>query len=374
MSFVYPRSYIGIIGGGQGSWQLAQAAHKLGFLVNLLVADANDLAAKEADQIIIGTSADTKLLRQLAAASEVVIFQNEKINVNSLNDAQIAHKLPQGTELLAMTQDRYLEKTFLEDHNINIAPYAMAVTLDDIRSAVDSLGFPCVLKPIQKGLGRIHSHYILRSHDDVERLPGQLADGSYILESWVPYTKEFAIMVSKDAQKRVQTFPVLETVYHEGDFHSALAHQKNQPEIVQEIQRVATQIATAIDYQGILGVTFFETEAGVLFVNRIYPGPYQAADLYGSVTNFSQYELHLRNLCEWPVPDLVLRQEGALLSLPANLEPQVFGQIPKRVNWQFMFWPVLQQPLSSDATIGEATIVANDYASLLELIENTELW
>ncbi|WP_261806904.1 ATP-grasp domain-containing protein [Lapidilactobacillus luobeiensis] len=371
MSFVYPRSYIGIIGGGQGNWQLAQAAHKMGFSVNLLVPDANDLATKEADQVIIGASTDVLRLRQLAAASEVVLFQDEKININSLNEAQISAKLPQGTELLAMTQDRYLEKTFLEDHNINIPPYAMVVSLSDIRAAVDSIGFPCVLKPIQKGIGQ--AHYVLQTAADVEQLAGELSDGSYILESWVPVSKEYAIMVSKDRRQRIQTFPVLETAAHNGRFHSALAHQKNAPALVQEIERVATQIAEDIDFQGLFGVTFFATEAGILFVDRIYPGPYQAADLYGSVTNFSQYELQLRCLCEWPLPELYLRQEGALISLPASQEPQVFGQIQKRVNWQFLFWPVIVGT-AANATIGEATIVANDYESLLELIEHTDLW
>lgn len=371
MSFIYPRSYIGIIGGGQSNWQLAQAAHRMGFLVNLLVPDASDLATKEADQVIVGAPTDVQRLRQLAAASSVVIFQDEKISINSLNEAQISAKLPQGTELLAMTQDRYLEKTFLEDHNINIPPYAMAVSLADIRAAVDSIGFPSVLKPIQKGIGQ--AHYILKSAEDVDRLAGQLSDGSYILESWVPVSKEYAIMVTKDAQQRIQTLPVLETVAREGRFHSALAHQEMPAPLVHEIQRVATQIAESLDYQGLLGVTFFATEAGILFVDRIYPGPYQGADLYDSVTNFSQYDLQLRSLCEWPLPELYLRQAGALLSLPAKSEPQVFAQIQKRANWQFLFWPVITG-VADGATIGEAMIIANDHASLIELVEHTELW
>lgn len=373
MSFVYPRSYIGIIGGGQNGWNLAVAAHKLGFWVNLLVQDVNDLAPKAADQVIVGALDDVNLLRRLAAGSQVVLYATEHVSINALNEAQIAAKLPQGTELLAITQDRYLEKVFLEDHNINIPPYAMVVSLDDIREVIDSIGYPCILKPIQKGLTK-QSHYLLEEPDDLRKLADKMADGSYILESWLPDVKQFSIMVSKDRSGFVQAFPALETVYREGDFHSAIAHQKNPPEIMDEIRRVAVQIAENINYQGLLGVTFLETKSGLLFVNRIYPGTYQAADLYDSVTNFSQYELQLRALCEWPVPNLWVRQEGALIALPANLEPQVFAQIQKRANWQFSFWPVVQQYGHHEPVLGEATIVASDYQSLLELLDGTELW
>lgn len=373
MSFVYPRSYIGIIGGGQNGWNLAVAAHKLGFWVNILVQNVNDLAAKAADQVIVGSIDDVNLLRRLAAGSQIVLYASEHVSVNAITEAQIAAKLPQGTELLTITQDRYLEKAFLEEHNINIPPYAMVVSLDDIRNVIDSIGYPCVLKPIQKGLTN-QSHYLLEEPDDLRKLASRMADGSYILESWISDVKQYSIMVSKDRSGYVQAFPALETIYRDGDFHGAIAHQKNDPEVMDEIKRVAVQIADNIHYQGLLGVTFLETKSGLLFVNRIYPGTYQAADLYASVTNFSQYELHLRALSEWPVPNLWFRQEGALIALPASLEPQVFAQIQKRANWQFTFWPVVQQDGHHEPVLGEATIVASDYQSLVELLSGTELW
>ncbi|WP_125606957.1 ATP-grasp domain-containing protein [Lapidilactobacillus bayanensis] len=373
MSFVYPRSYIGIIGGGQSGWQLANAAHKLGFLVNMLLANPHDLAARAADRVLVGSCNDVDLLQQLAAASKTVIYTNEEVSVNAINEAQIADKIPQGTELLAITQDRYLEKAFLEDHNIIIPPYAMVVSLDDIRSVIDSIGYPSVLKPIQKGLTN-QAYYLLEKPEDLNHFENGLPDGSYILESWVAGTKEYAIMVGKDQNQKIQTFPILETVYHNGDFHSALAHQKNDPELMTEIQRVANEIAQNIHYQGLMSVTFFETQAGLLFVKGIYPGTNEAADIYGSVTGFSQYEIQLRAICDWPVPDLYLRQEGALIALATSVEPQVFAEIQRRVNWHFTFWPQLQTSGRHQPTLGEAVVVASDYQSLLELLGGTELW
>ena len=373
MSFVYPRSYVGIIGGGHSSWQLANAAHKLGFLVNMLLSDPHDLAARAADRVLVGSCNDVNLLRQLADASQVVIYTNEEVSVNAINEAQIADKMPQGTELLTITQDRYLEKAFLEDHNIIIPPYAMVVSLADIRGVIDSIGYPSIVKPIQKGLAN-QSHYLLEKPEDLDRLENHLPDGSYILESWVPGAKEYTIMVGKDQDQKIQTFPILETVYRNGDFHSALAHQKNEPELMTEIQRVANEIAKDIHYQGLMSISFFETQAGLLFVKGIYSGTNEAADLYEDVSGFSQYEIQLRAICDWPVPDLYLRQEGALIALATSVEPQVFAEIQRRVNWRFTFWPLIQATGHHQPTLGEAVVVASDYQGLLELLSGTELW
>ena len=62
-------------------------------------------------------------------------------------------RLPQGIDILSITQDRYMEKVFFEDQNLNTAPYAMVVNLDDVRREIESIGYPAVLKPTQKGLG-----------------------------------------------------------------------------------------------------------------------------------------------------------------------------------------------------------------------------
>lgn len=373
MSFVYPRSNVGIIGGGHSGWLLANAAHKLGFLVNMLLEEPHDLAARAADRVLVGSGNDVNALRQLSAASDVLIYATEKISVAAINEAQVADKFPQGTELLSITQDRYLEKTFLEDHKIIIPPYAMIVSTEDIRNVIDSIGYPSILKPIQKGIKQ-QGRYLLKAPEDLDRLQSVLPDGSYILESWVSGAKEYTIMVSKDHDQKIQTFPILETVYKNGDLHSVLAHQKNQPEVMTEIQRVANEIAKDIHYQGLMSITFLETQAGLLFVKGIYPGTDPAADIYEDVTGFSQYEIHLRALCDWPVPDLYLRQEGALMMLPASLEPQVFAEIQRRVNWHFNFWPILQKDGRHQPTLGEATVLASDYQSLLELLSGTELW
>ena len=50
--------------------------------------------------------------------------------------------IPQGTDLLAITQDRLLEKSFLETNNIVIAPYATIVSPTDIQDAIDGIGYP----------------------------------------------------------------------------------------------------------------------------------------------------------------------------------------------------------------------------------------
>ena len=96
-------------------------------------------------------------LQKLAQFCDAMTYQYENIDTSVLDQLN-AVNLPQGTDILAITQDRQLEKVFFESHNLNIAPYATIVDINDVYDAVASIGYPCVLKPIQKGYGKQFQH------------------------------------------------------------------------------------------------------------------------------------------------------------------------------------------------------------------------
>ncbi len=155
--FVEPGATIGIIGGGVGAYQLARAAKNIGMRVAVLTTRADDVALQGADIRIVGT--DRAAYERLAVCS-VVTFSDEKIvDADLLANIFTDQQLPSGTDVLSMTQDRYLEKVFMEDLNLNVLPYGQVITAEDIDKVVATVGFPSVLKPIQKGIAPTSSFY-----------------------------------------------------------------------------------------------------------------------------------------------------------------------------------------------------------------------
>lgn len=372
MAFIYPRSIIGILGGGLGAWQLVNAAHRLGFLVNALVTNPKDMVVSVADRVFYGELNDASALRQIGRSSQVLVYHDTTPDLTALQEAQVMPLLVQGTDLLTLIQDRYFEKTFLGDLNINIAPYMMVMSIDDVRQATDRIGFPCVIKPIQKGLGMAKKR-ILHSAADIEQVPQFLHGGAYIVESWIEHKRELMVLASKDNAGQVQVFPTLAMAYRDGQLAHVVANPEQNGEVEEEIKRVVRQLAAAIRYQGTFSVSFFETPSGVLYVRHIAGPLTSAGNLYQGATGFSQYELLLRNVCQWPVPNAYLKKAAALYTLRHELEPQIFAEVQKKATWHFKFWPFKNLD-HVPIQIGEALVTAPTYPELLELVEGSSLW
>jgi 5-(carboxyamino)imidazole ribonucleotide synthase len=370
MAFIYPMQTIGIIGGGMQSYHLALAAKAMGFNVALL-AGQQEPVLNIVDFPAVGNLDDPKEILDFTAGLSALIYQDEHINTDVLDALSEQTYLPQGTDILAITQDRYLEKTFLDDLNVNIAPYTTVVNQADVLDGLASIGYPAVIKPIQKGLAHNHQQ-VLYWRRDADYSAQFLNAGSAILESWIPADQEFLLMAVKDQDKNVQLLPLIEIYYDSHQLIAALITPQISPDAAAEIQRITKKVAENIDYCGVFGVSFLMTASGNLYTQRIFPGLHVAADIFQQVTGISQYELQLRALLGWPIPKVAAKTNGAMLMILKQIADESYTQIKIKPQWQFNYYPVAAH---SDATpIGQIFVTDDSKTSLLNHINATELW
>ncbi|WP_225418815.1 ATP-grasp domain-containing protein [Loigolactobacillus jiayinensis] len=367
---IYPDSMIGIIGGDANSKLLALAAKKLGFRVGILTDTLDSPAAGVADVTEMGALNSVTNLQKLAQFCDVMTYQYENIDTNVLEQLN-AVNFPQGTDILSITQDRQLEKVFFESHNLNIAPYATIVDINDIYDAVGSIGYPCVLKPIQKSYGKQFQH-IIYGEGDIAACEEYLTSGTYILESWVPYESELTIMVAKDSDKNLAYMPVVEDVIIDQKLFETIVPARIKPAVMAEVQRIAELIGQTLDYVGVFGVEFFLTASDTLYVKRLVPGPHTAGNIFNEATNVSQYELHLRTLCHWPLPKIELVSPAVSVTIPKRLITDTFTQVLIKPDWYFYYY--LDNAQEADDRAGHVTILTSDTRATLEQIYDTEIW
>ena len=115
---------IGIIGGGQLGRMLVMSGKKMGFQMIVLDPTLNSPAGQVADRQIVAAFDQISALTELAELCDVITYEFENIEVASLEKAIPLEKLPQGTGLLKITQNRLLEKTFLQSIGCKIASFA----------------------------------------------------------------------------------------------------------------------------------------------------------------------------------------------------------------------------------------------------------
>ncbi|MDU1982030.1 MAG: ATP-grasp domain-containing protein, partial [Enterococcus casseliflavus] len=245
-----PNATIGIVGGGQLGRMMAMSAKEMGFRVGVLDPTANCPTAQVADWHIVAAYDDVFALEEMARRADVITYEFENVSVEALNSILPYSHIPQGTDLLAITQDRLLEKSFLEANNIVIAPYATIISPTDIQDAIDSIGYPCVLKTTRGGYDGKGQH-VLYSTADLAPSMNLLREGTCELEAWIPFEKELSILVAGNGET-FTTFPVVENIHRNNILHQTIAPARIDPEVAEEAKRIAHIIAKALDLQGVL--------------------------------------------------------------------------------------------------------------------------
>lgn len=335
--FIQPGAGIGIIGGGPLAYSMAGAAKAMGMNTIVLAPSESDMALSLADIPLVGQATDPGALARIAEVATVVTFANENVDGTALSQLTTKHQLLSGVDILAVTQDRYLEMVFLDDLNVNILPYAQVVGPSDITKAIESVGLPAILKPIQKDMGA-DQQLRLTSAEDVAHAQQLLQQRPYILEAWLDHPTEFAVTVVKNGDD-VQVMPVVQTVFAQHLLQTAFVPATGGEAVHQEITRLAKLIADHLDYTGAFGIELFMTANQSLYVKRIYPAPQLTNHVLASTAGISPVALHLRALLGWPLPALKLLRPGVMIPLRPADAAAAMTQVRIKPDWQFEFYP-----------------------------------
>lgn len=367
---LYPGNTIGIIGLGSGTQKLAQAAQNAGFRVGAYIhSEAERDLAKFVDYTVIGAWNDRDKLKEFGQSCDAVVY--ESANVQSIVIDYLAQftAVPQGKEILEITQDRLLERAFFDQINVNIAPYVTVTQLDDVYQSIDAIGYPAVLNPIQKGLGE--RSMVIERQSDIVKAADYLDAGTYVLESWIPRTREFSLMVAKNTDT-IKLFPLVENSYRDGKVIEAKAPAILADDVLEEIGRIGTAVAQNLNYQGVFEIGFYLTETNTLYVKGVTPALVRQGDVLTAVTATDQYAMLLRAVAGLPLPDIAVLQPAIMMTINKAQIDEIKTQWLLKENWQFNFYTAtLQKKLHSYGYV----IAIGDTLDKLQLqIDNTDVW
>lgn len=361
-----PGSTIGIIGGGQLGRMMTISAKNMGFHVGVLDPSGDSPTAQLADWHIVADYDDVLALEALAKRCDVITYENSKVSVESLNMLIDTANVPQGTDLLAITQDRLMEKSFLEENNIVIAPYETIISPTDIQDAIDSIGFPCILRTTHD----VDHYYILKSMSDLAPSMGLLREGTCILEASIPFKKELTVQVGGNGEN-YSVFPVAEAIYRQGVLHETVVPADIEREVSDEIRRIAVQLARAFDLHGILTLQMFLTEAGSIYVSRVIPRPHTSGNYSLDVCNISQFDAHLRGICGWPLGMIHLFSKAVTVNILGEQLTRSRQLITEKPDWNFYFYG--KKRMEDKRKIGHITIPTMMPGTALDEIEDAGL-
>jgi 5-(carboxyamino)imidazole ribonucleotide synthase len=306
--FDYLLMKIGIIGGGQLGKMMAQKAKKMGFYVTVLDPTPNCPAAQVADKQIVGDFYDENKLRELAEESDVTTYDIEHIDAEVLKELfDKGHKIYPSPYLLDVIQDKLKQKDVLYKGGIPVPKY------QKVESSIcfEKFGFPIVQKARKGGYdGR--GVVVLKDKSDLEKA----IKVESLVEEFIDFEKELAVMVARNAEGEVRCYPVVEMVFDEraNICDMVIAPARIEKEIEEQAKKIAIKSIQTLDGVGIFGIEMFLAKNKVL-VNEIACRPHNSGHYTIEACLTCQFEQHVRAITGLPLGSTKLLSPAVMVNL-----------------------------------------------------------
>jgi 5-(carboxyamino)imidazole ribonucleotide synthase len=309
---------VGVIGGGQLAWMMAGAAAALGIKLIVQTPQSSDPAVRIADDVILAAIDDAEATAKLADRCDVITFENEFVDLEALRPLeQRGLRFYPQLAALAPLLDKYHQRCFLRDIGLPVPSFAAiepnlgsAVSAAD-RAALSQFGFPVVLKTRRHGYDG-QGTYILRSPADLEALLPQLQQ-PLLLEEFVPFDRELAVMVARSSSGEIITYPVVETQQPDQVCRRVLVTSDLAIEVQQSVEAIARQFVDSLQAVGIFGIELFLTAEGRVLVNEVAPRTHNSGHFTLDACLTSQFEQQLRAICGLRLGGTQLQAKGAVM-------------------------------------------------------------
>lgn len=369
---VLPGSVIGIIGGGQLGLMMGQSALQLGFKVIILDPEENCPASQVAQQVIVAEYNNKQALSKLAQLSDVVTYEFENVDVAGIESISQQTFIPQGTTLLKIAQHRLEEKKFLQAANVPIVPFKSITSFADLKQASLELGFPCVLKTCRGGYDG-KGQWVLHSSLDLEPLQTELNfNQEFVLEQWVNYEREVSIIVAGNLSEEYCTFPVIENEHQHNILKCSMLPASISSEVAQEAECIGLKIAREARLVGTMAIEFFVKRDGQLYINEIAPRPHNSGHLTIEACSHSQFDLHIRGICQWKLPSEIRYQPAVMVNLIGAEYSRMVDVVAQKPNWYFHDYG--KTKTRSGRKMGHVTFINQTEEAIFSLMRINKIW
>lgn len=367
--YFYRDLVVGVLGGGQLGRMLIQAAIDYNLTIHVLDPDDSAPCKPYSHSFTQGSLTDYDTVYQFGQSVDVLTIEIENVNTEALETLQSeGKKVFPDPKTIRMIQDKRLQKQFFADHEIPTAPFQMVKGKSEVRKL--SAMFPAVYKLGKAGYdGR--GVQIIKTTSDLD----EAFDGPGILESLIPFEKELAIIVSRNQQGEVVTFPLVEMVFH--PVHNLVeylfAPANVTPEIVTKAQELATRLVNQLEYVGVIAIELFLTKSGEILVNELAPRPHNSGHHTIRANATSQYEQHVRAILGLPLGDTRQLSVSAMVNLlgaSGHVGKVVYAGIEDILAMPRVYPHIYGKALTRpQRKMGHVTLLANTREELLERIK-----
>lgn len=287
---------LGIIGGGQLGMMLTEAAKKMpSDISKVIVLDPtpNCPAAQVGAEQIVGDFKEKDAIVELASKSDIITYEIESGDSDVLKSVQNKAEIEPSPDTLKIIQDKYLQKSFLSDNNIDVAEFVKVDSLEDLKEKTSKFGFPCILKARRDAYdGR--GNYKIDSEQEIVTAFEYFKGQKIMLEKFVDFKMEVSVIAARNTKGQIAAYPLVENIHEENILKITIAPARVSKEISENADRVAKRTMEVLKGAGVFGIEMFVTDDDKVLINEIAPRVHNSGHHTLSSSETSQFEQHLR--------------------------------------------------------------------------------
>lgn len=321
MNYFSSNFVLGILGGGQLGKMILQETSRMDIQTAVLDPSSFSPCKGRAQIFEVGDLKDFEAVYRFGKMCDVLTFEIEGVNVDALARLEEEGVLVYpSSNTLRIIQDKRRQKEFYAMHSIPTSPFFTYETKAELMQK--DLKYPCVQKMASMGYdGR--GVNVLRSREDVEELP----EGAGLVEDFVGGMKEVSVIVARARGGETVAFPPVEMEFHPTAnlVEFLFSPTTLTAEEAEKANKIALQVAEAIDLTGILAVEMFVTAEGEVLVNESAPRPHNSGHQTIESNYTSQYEQHVRAILGLPLGSVRARCASVMVNLLG--EPEETGYV-----------------------------------------------
>jgi len=315
---ILPGAVVGVLGSGQLGRMFAIAARQMGYRVHTFSPETDTPTGQVADVEITAAYDDLDAIRDFAENVHVLTFEFENVPAVAVEAAaHFAPVRPSGS-VLHIAQHRLREKSFLQQNGFPIAPFRPVNSLEDLRSAIEQIGCPAILKTAVSGYDG-KGQLTLTKPGDAEAAFAATGSQEKILEAFIDFELEFSIVAARGQDGSFSDWGLIENTHRNHILDLSFAPARVPQTTSVQALEIARNLLEMLDVVGVLCIEFFLSRDRRVFINELAPRPHNSGHLTINAALTSQFEQQLRAVCGLPLGATDFFTPAAMANLLGDL-------------------------------------------------------
>ena len=350
---------------------LTEAAKKMPqHISKIIVLDPNQncSASLVGAEQIVGDFKDKNAIIELSKKADIITYEIESGDSDILKSVETNAEINPSPNTLKIIQDKFLQKTFLQDNNIPVPDFIEIDSIDDVQKGLKKYGYPALLKARRDAYDG-KGNYKIDSENEIQKAYDYFKGKKLMLEKFVPFKMEVSVIASRNTKGEIKIFPLVENIHEKNILRETIAPARTSIEVSKKAEKIASDTLSVLNGAGVFGIEMFVTQDNEIVINEIAPRVHNSGHHTLQSGKTSQFEQHLRAILGLELGSTELSHNAIMYNILGSLDFE--GEYKKvEISKNNIFLKMYEKKISKPLRkLGHLNIIGSNNQTIDQLLD-----